>query len=127
MTADSYVRRATVVRVIDGDTAVLDVDLGFFLTCRMSCRLYGINAPELHALNPAPGQISRDRLAALLPTGQVVAVWSVQPDKYAGRFDGVIWPPGMSAPPLPAWLDAPPSGSVNATMLAEGLAVPYLP
>lgn len=121
--ADSYTRRASVVRVIDGDTAVLDVDLGFYLTCRMSCRLYGINAPELHAPDPAPGEAARDRLAELLPAGQTVAVWSVKPDKYAGRFDGVVWLPSTLTR-VPSW---PAPGSVNSLMLDAGLAVPYLP
>jgi endonuclease YncB( thermonuclease family) len=33
----------------DGDTAHLDVDLGFGLVLSLACRCYGINAPELSA------------------------------------------------------------------------------
>lgn len=88
---DNYARKAKVVRVIDGDTVVLDVDLGFYLTVRMSCRLFGIDAPEVVGETRASGLASRDYLAELLPVGKAVIVDSIKPDKYAGRFDGVIY------------------------------------
>jgi hypothetical protein len=31
----------------DGDTCHIDVDLGFGLILSLSCRIFGINAPEL--------------------------------------------------------------------------------
>lgn len=42
-----YVYRATLIRVVDGDTVWLDVDLGFDVRRRDSFRLYGIDAPEM--------------------------------------------------------------------------------
>lgn len=42
-----YCYRATVVRVIDGDTLELDVDLGFQVRHRLKCRLLNINCPEM--------------------------------------------------------------------------------
>lgn len=83
----AYEYNATVVRVLDGDTIVMDVDLGFFMYVRMSCRLFGINAIELH---DAGGSQAKTHLSSLLPAGTEVVVKSVQPDKYAGRFDGVV-------------------------------------
>jgi micrococcal nuclease len=41
-----YKYRARLVRCVDGDTADLDVDLGFYLTARIRCRLTGVNTPE---------------------------------------------------------------------------------
>ena len=38
--------RAGLVRVIDGDTYVLDIDLGFHVTVREHVRLWGIDCPE---------------------------------------------------------------------------------
>lgn len=38
---------ATLVRVIDGDTQVYDLDLGFGVYTRRYIRLYGVNTPEL--------------------------------------------------------------------------------
>lgn len=37
---------ATVLRVVDGDTIDLDVDLGFHIHVQQRVRLAGINAPE---------------------------------------------------------------------------------
>jgi micrococcal nuclease len=47
-----YQYRAIVVKVSDGDTVVVDVDLGFELTQRHILRFYGLNTPELHSKNP---------------------------------------------------------------------------
>jgi micrococcal nuclease len=41
-----YEYRATVVRVIDGDTVALAVDLGCDVTVRLTVRLLGVNCPE---------------------------------------------------------------------------------
>lgn len=41
-----YKYRARLVRCVDGDTADLDIDLGFYLTARMRCRLIGVDTPE---------------------------------------------------------------------------------
>lgn len=87
MVADPYVRAVTVVRVIDGDTFVCDVDLGFHVRARLSCRLAGINAPE-H--NQPGGPEAKARLTEMLGRGEIT-VTSVGVDKYAGRFDAVVW------------------------------------
>lgn len=42
-----YVYKCKVHRVVDGDTVILDIDLGFFITIRRSCRLLKYNAPEM--------------------------------------------------------------------------------
>lgn len=41
-----YIYDAKVIRVIDGDTIELLVDLGFGLHFKMKARLYGIDTPE---------------------------------------------------------------------------------
>jgi micrococcal nuclease len=41
-----YHYRATVVRVVDGDTVDVMLDLGFNVSLKERVRLYGINAPE---------------------------------------------------------------------------------
>ena len=41
-----YTYRARLVRCVDGDTADLDIDLGFYLTARVRCRLIGVDTPE---------------------------------------------------------------------------------
>lgn len=41
-----YEYNATLVRVVDGDTVILDVDLGFHMRGTLTFRLVGINTPE---------------------------------------------------------------------------------
>jgi len=43
-----YSFRAELVRVVDGDTFDLRVDLGFHCSITIRARLFGANAPELH-------------------------------------------------------------------------------
>lgn len=47
MVIDLYTYRANLVRVIDGDTIVMRLDLGFYISAEHSLRLVGVNAPEL--------------------------------------------------------------------------------
>jgi micrococcal nuclease len=44
-----YEYRANVLRVIDGDTVDLEIDLGFMLKTIQRIRLLYVNTPELHA------------------------------------------------------------------------------
>ena len=41
-----YNYKAKLVRCVDGDTADLEVDLGFYMTAKIRCRLAGVNTPE---------------------------------------------------------------------------------
>lgn len=54
-----YEYQAKVVRVVDGDTVDVLVDLGFHISIEMKLRLQGINAPEL---KEEAGKTSRDYL-----------------------------------------------------------------
>tara|TARA_R110002012_G_scaffold293058_1_gene488621 strand:- start:700 stop:1020 length:321 start_codon:yes stop_codon:yes gene_type:complete len=38
--------RGKIVRVVDGDTVDLDIDLGFYMHAKVRCRLDGVNTPE---------------------------------------------------------------------------------
>lgn len=84
-----YVYDATVIRIIDGDTIVVSIDLGFH-TWRLNqtVRLAGCNARELS--DPDGGPQARDNLAVLLPPGTHVVLHTVKPDKYADRYDAVV-------------------------------------
>ena len=41
----SYNYQATIVKIVDGDTVKLDIDLGFKIHIAVTARLHGINAP----------------------------------------------------------------------------------
>lgn len=56
---DLYWYRAAAVRVIDGDTIVVDVDLGMRVRTEVSLRLAGVNTPELHGATLAAAVIAR--------------------------------------------------------------------
>ena len=96
---------AIVRSVHDGDTARVDVDLGFGLIINLSCRFYGINAPELNTIE---GIKARDYLQKLLPPGTAVLTVSHGWDKYGGRYDGEIVKDGVN---------------INQKMIADGYAV----
>lgn len=79
-----YAYKANVIRVIDGDTAELNIDLGFKLWLKRSARLTGINTPELNSSDPVErtlAQKARDALKALIE-GKDVTVISHSLDKY---------------------------------------------
>jgi endonuclease YncB( thermonuclease family) len=83
-----YHYEAVAVRVIDGDTVVLTVSLGFDTWVHnRTFRLLGCNARE-HA-DPG-GADATANLAALLPPGAVVDIMSVKPDKFGGRYDAQV-------------------------------------
>lgn len=85
---EPYVYNATVQRVIDGDTVVLNVDLGFDTWVNaQTFRLLGINARE-KAMDG--GKEAAAYLGGLLPYGTAVVLHSVKNDKYGGRYDAFI-------------------------------------
>lgn len=72
MIQPTYRYRAVLVRVIDGDTLEVDIDLGLFTWVRrQSLRLANVWAPELDA---ATGIAFRDRVAAHLPVGTPLVI-----------------------------------------------------
>lgn len=84
-----YLYDATVVKVVDGDTVDLDVDLGFWVTLRVRVRLAGVNAPEIRGPEKELGLLAADFLRSILPAVAVVALRSLGVEKY-GRCLGVI-------------------------------------
>lgn len=78
----AYRYSATIDRVIDGDTLVASVDLGFHVWLRnQTLRVLGINAREL---TQPGGPEARDNLTAII--GPTVTLTSIKPDKYGGRM-----------------------------------------
>ena len=107
-----YDYRCEVLRVIDGDTIELNIDLGFSCWYRGVARLKGINAPELSGASRPQGEISKAALIALLAVGPVIAITELkkEKDKY-GRCLVRLFCAGVD---------------VNEAMVAGGFAVPYM-
>ena len=116
-----FVYRCLVHRVVDGDTVVADVDLGFGIWMRdVTFRMYGINAPEMKGASRESGITSRVRLAemfgfkdSLLGCCDCIVVTRKDKREKYGRMLGEFYVAGDSA-------------SVNSGMVACGYAVSYM-
>lgn len=117
--AVTYVYRAVVESVHDGDTWTALIDLGFDVSLRYNIRMLGMNAIEL--ADPG-GKEARSALIRLVPLKSTVTLQSMSFDKYGGRADCAVtnaagldvtaemirlgwaaaWD-GQGAKPTPAW------------------------
>ena len=91
-----YNYKATVTRVVDGDTVDALIDLGFGINYAQRVRLFGINAPETRTRDKtekAAGLASKARLKGLLNENKnkcVIATTLDRKGKY-GRVLGTLW------------------------------------
>jgi len=117
-----YIYKAELVRVVDGDTVDLIIDLGFDTFRHERFRLYGIDAPEM---NTKAGYPAKKWLWDALQPIETIYVQTIQletkakRDKY-GRFLAVLYD---ELPTLVPIMREPihPS-SINAKMITEGHA-----
>nr|WP_312292121.1 thermonuclease family protein [Clostridium chromiireducens] len=56
MISDSFVRKAKVEKVIDGDTLEVTIDLGFCISVNERIRLLRVNCPEMKGETRAKGE-----------------------------------------------------------------------
>jgi len=111
-----YTYNAKVVRIIDGDTIVVDIDLGFFTWINnRSIRLIGIDTPEIRTKNPLEkeaGFLAKSYVENLIKPGDTVIVNTVldKTEKF-GRILGTI--------------STETGFNINKALLDENLAVPY--
>lgn len=69
-----YEYRAEILRVIDGDTVVARIDLGFSVSIEQHLRLHGINAPEIRGEERPQGLESKAALEKLIEEHQPIMV-----------------------------------------------------
>ena len=91
-----YHYQAKIDRVIDGDTVVVLVDLGFDLHSKQTVRLYGINTPECRTrdkVEKAAGLKAKARLKEMLADtrGRVVIKTRLDGKGKFGRVLGVLY------------------------------------
>ncbi len=95
-----YEYRATIVRVIDGDTLEVAVDLGFRIVMEQTLRLLGVNAPEMNAPGleeRAKAQAAKEFVAGICWPGRVVRIQSHKPrptDRYGRWLATITLPDG---------------------------------
>ena len=93
ITHDEYVRRARIVRLVDGDTVILDVDMGISITVRVTVRLFGINTPEVRGPEKVAGHAATQHLADLLVQFRHEGDWDIVVQTYKdkkGKFGRLL-------------------------------------
>lgn len=91
-----YTYRATVDRVVDGDTIDLIIDLGFKITTNQRIRLRGINTPETYNVKKdseeyKKGMLAKEYVIKRMEENQNQVIVRTEKDvgKY-GRYIGII-------------------------------------
>jgi micrococcal nuclease len=109
-----YRYSAKLIRVIDGDTVVLEIDQGFRqFRHDQSVRLLGVNAPELHGPNALKGVDAQEFTRAWFRGSLSVYIESYRDEEadHFGRILAIIYRDGDPV-------------SLNDALLAAGKAVP---
>lgn len=84
----AYRYRATLVRVIDGDTYELRVDLGFKVYAEIPIRLYGWNCPET---NTVEGHLAATVVSTILGKGLPIVIESYRGHQTFARWLATVW------------------------------------
>jgi micrococcal nuclease len=119
-----YIYKAELIRVVDGDTVELIIDLGFDTSRKERFRLYGIDAPEMRT---AEGKEAKAWLREALQPLEAIYVQTIQlstkakRDKY-GRFLAVLYDRFPQAGQIVAQSGSLPLYSVNLVMVDLGHA-----
>jgi micrococcal nuclease len=112
MSSSNYKYKAKCIRVIDGDTIIAEVDLGFNIYTKVSVRLEGIDAPEVRTRDleeKKRGLASKEYLEDIFSLDKSFILDSKKIDKY-GRCLGTIYLGDTN---------------INEEMIEEGFAVVY--
>ena len=92
--AKSYNRIAKLIRVVDGDTIALRIDLGWMTTIVENVRLTGVNTPEMRGTERPAGYFVKEKVQKWF-LSRAGAEISIRSDKYKtdgfGRTLATIW------------------------------------
>jgi micrococcal nuclease len=105
-----YEYKAKVVRILDGDTMDVSIDLGFDVWVYQRVRLIGINTAEK---NTELGKKTLDYVRALCPLGALITLRSEKDKREKfGRYLGIIYHNSIN---------------IGLQLISEGLAISYYP
>ena len=116
---DYCFRKVNVVRIYDGDTVFVNINMGLNLTMNdISIRLFGINTPEVRGIERPDGLKSKDALISYINERKII-LYTIKNksnendkhDKY-GRLLGVL-------------VDKETGENYNLKLLENGFAKPY--
>ena len=119
-----YKYRAKVLRIIDGDTMDVDLDLGFdVVLAKQRVRLYGIDTPESRTRDKVEkkfGLISKDYVKKRCPVGSKVIIGTHVGDERGkfGRILGEVFA-------IDKETNVIEETSINRKMINESYAVEY--
>jgi micrococcal nuclease len=111
-----YEYKATVKRVIDGDSLVLDIDLGFYMFMNETkIRLYGLDTPEMNSEDPLlrlQAVLATRYLYDNLPVGSKVIIKTIldKREKYGRLLATIFTKEGLN---------------INEGLLENKLAISY--
>ena len=91
-----YVYKATVTKVVDGDTVDLLVDCGFNIIRKERIRFYGVDAWEVRGEEREQGLLAKKFVQDLLPIGSECVVRTGKEQGKFGRYLGEIFVDGKS-------------------------------
>lgn len=89
-----YQYKAKILKVVDGDTVEIDLDLGFkIVLSSQRVRMAGVDTPESRTTNAEEkvrGVLSKKKLAEKLPVGSWVTIETMKPDSNDDKFGRIL-------------------------------------
>jgi len=89
-----YTYKCKVKKVVDGDTVVVDIDLGFnIIVADQTIRLSGIDTPESRTTNKEEkerGLLSKKKLSEKLSTNAYYTIQTVKEDNNDDKFGRIL-------------------------------------
>jgi micrococcal nuclease len=114
-----YQYKAKILKVLDGDTVEIDLDLGFNITlAAQKVRLSGIDTPESRTTDTEEkprGLLSKKKLQEKLPVGSYLTIETLRADSNDDKFGRIL---GIFI--------AEDGTNINQWMIANNYAVSYL-
>lgn len=109
-----YKYNATLVKIVDGDTIDVKIDLGFHIYIVERLRFRGIDTPEMNSTDPLERENAtkaKNRVIELFTGVDVFQISTFKSDKF-GRYLADIYLPNQN-------------NTLNQILLNEGLATEY--
>ncbi|WP_372774119.1 thermonuclease family protein [Mangrovibacterium sp.] len=129
-----YQYQAEIVKVVDGDTCELDIDLGMSVWVRGErVRLYGVDTPEVYGVKKdseeyMKGKLASDFVKSLIKKGDLAIVETLKDSKGKyGRYLAVVYI-RISSDILDGLTNIRAVGDfycLNDVLIAKGFAQPY--
>jgi len=89
-----YQYKCKIIKVLDGDTVDIDLDLGFkIILANQRVRMAGVDTPESRtaiAEEKIRGQLSKKKLAEKLPIGSWQIIETQKPDSNDDKFGRIL-------------------------------------